>query len=986
MGLPHNLRPPGLPRRVIDRRRLNDLYAELLGDHQGAVVVAAAGSGKTVQAQLFARCWGLPLAWLTLDSGDASPSRLLSRIALALSPFVPDEPNLVEAGLQAGQQNEEVAVTLVEAVAEQELLLVVDDCETATSEPGVGSILGACLRYAPGGLQIMLLGREDFPLAVSRLILEGRVAKVTDDDLRLTIDEAEELLATRRNDVCAGEVMKVTEGWVAGVAFWPAGVHTRERSVDLINYMCGEILDRLPADEQQFLLDTSILQTVTPVSAAVLCGHDIAEVWRKVAAHHLPATTAADASVVYHPVFRSFLRDQLEQRCPTRVVSLSRRYADHLAATAHYEEATEIYLSINEPDLAAATAEASLDVLYERADWTVLMRWLEAIGDDRIRPRPRLVGAQIRALHGTRRFDDARRVISEYDRFGQLRLATEADPGLLATAGWAMQNLPAEARRLLDTYNGDFRTEAVRFLIAATTDIDPAVPPSGSGWADMERIVTWSLLAQGRLADVLRIIPHPGEGPVVNPNLILVLILRGDLEEARRLFDRIPLEIRGRAQSHFTEAWLLLAEGDAQGALKASESAITESRQTGFAMTPLYRLFSARALLTVGHVDDAIGVLQEVMQQVHAQGDRFLLEWAQSLTGLGYLQRGELDRARLVLAEAVRSMQRSHRYLMLPVAATYLSEVEAQLGNAEAGHELAALAYEIAEKTGALQFFIGALKETPSVLGREIADDLTNHKWRRLVISKSARVNHPRDSDAPRLIVDIQPFGPDRDIVVDGRPLNVGRFKIIELAAYMVLHPNGVERGQLQRQLFPNVDQRRGGNHFRQIAHKLHEVTGLRLERDKRGDLHWPAGVNVDSADTRFERLVDEASSAIGDERRERLEAALALARGDYLEKSDLPWAEQRRYQIDVIREEALLEVTRLCLDAGAYARAREHAERLLLINAYCDEAYRLLIDIERRIGTESSSRAVYRRGLQALRDLGLPAEGAGALLDRPPH
>jgi tetratricopeptide (TPR) repeat protein len=172
----------------------------------------------------------------------------------------------------------------------------------------------------------------------------------------------------------------------------------------------------------------------------------------------------------------------------------------------------------------------------------------------------------------------------------------------------------------------------------------------------MERLVSWSLLAQGRLEEMLRIIPHPGEGPVVNPNLILAVILRGDIEEGRRLFDRIPLEIRGPAQSYFTEAWLLMAEGDAEGALQVSESAITESRQTGFGLTPLYRLFSARALLTLGQVDDAIGVLQEVMYTVHAQGDRFLLEWAQSLTGLGYLQRGELEGASLMLAEAVRSM------------------------------------------------------------------------------------------------------------------------------------------------------------------------------------------------------------------------------------------------------------------------------------------------------------------------------------------
>jgi two-component SAPR family response regulator len=162
----------------------------------------------------------------------------------------------------------------------------------------------------------------------------------------------------------------------------------------------------------------------------------------------------------------------------------------------------------------------------------------------------------------------------------------------------------------------------------------------------------------------------------------------------------------------------------------------------------------------------------------------------------------------------------------------------------------------------------------------------------------------------------------------------------------------------------------------------MHEVTGLRLGRDDAGLIQWPEGVSVDSVDARFERLVAEANVITGRERRIRLEESLRLVTGDYLAKSDLPWAENRRYQIDVIREEALVELISLCVDSGDYVDVREYAEQLLAINAYCDEAYRRLIQVEQAIGTEAAARAAYRRGLRALQDLGLPPERASKLLE----
>ncbi len=57
-------------------------------EHEALVVFATAGSGKTIQAQMFASREKWPLAWLTLDGADRSPSRMLSYLARALRPHV----------------------------------------------------------------------------------------------------------------------------------------------------------------------------------------------------------------------------------------------------------------------------------------------------------------------------------------------------------------------------------------------------------------------------------------------------------------------------------------------------------------------------------------------------------------------------------------------------------------------------------------------------------------------------------------------------------------------------------------------------------------------------------------------------------------------------------------------------------------------------------------------------------------------------------
>jgi hypothetical protein len=826
-----------------------------------------------------------------------------------------------------------------------------------------------------------MLSRQELPPAIARLVVEGRIAKVTDRDLNLTRPEAAALLAARGHEASVGEALDAAGGWVTGIVLWSGEAAAGRGIEDLTTFLRQEVLDRLGEDEQRFLLDTSILRSVSLQAATAISGDDIGPVWRKLVDHALPATTTGDGSLVYHPVFRSFLLEQLRARDPARLTSLQRSYAAYLMTSAQYEESTEEYLALGDLDTAAESAELSLEGMYVRADWPAIVRWLDALGEGRTHGSPRLLAARLRALHGSRRYEETRRLLREGERQGWFRLATDADPDLLGSMVWVMQNEPAEAIRLLNTYRGDYRTDAARFMIAACSGVEPAVPPRGAGWADMEGLMMWGLFIQGRVADVTRSAEPDGDSPLVDTTVLLALISKGDLDEADRVWARVPEQIRCRAPTLFARSWLLHAHGDNLGALASVTAALTESRHSGLGLDTVYLVFSARILQCLGRLDEAGQVLTEVMPTIESQGKRFLMEWAQTLIGFDHLQRGELRRAELVLHEAITAMRRSGRLLFLPMAGVYLSGVQARLGHVDAAADAAAWALDTAERTGAFHWLTAALSEVPEVASRQASAGGRTSPWQQLAAQSSATTS-PARQVAPGIVsVELRSFGSHPDLLLDGTPLHIGRLKVIELVAYMALHPGGTGRLELQEQLFPGVDLPRGANHFRQIAHKLQRFTGIRLSRGEGGEIRWPDYVRLESADGRFEQLLSVGLTAAPAERLDRLRTALAIADGEYLEKSDLLWAAQRRLEIGAVREEALRLAMSLSTDLGDYDGARELAELLLQLNSLSREAFGALVEVEQVIGTEASTMAVYRRATCAFEELALSPEEIRDLL-----
>jgi len=285
--------------------------------------------------------------------------------------------------------------------------------------------------------------------------------------------------------------------------------------------------------------------------------------------------------------------------------------------------------------------------------------------------------------------------------------------------------------------------------------------------------------------------------------------------------------------------------------------------------------------------------------------------------------------------------------------------------------------------TRTFSILVQAVRLFPDVQRRQLARSPDDSRWRRLVVTPSVRRRLPAvQPETTSATLVLQPFGRERDLIVDGKAVKVGRMKILELVACLALHPRGIDRFELQRRLFPEADQRNGGNHFRQITHKLRHTSGVNIKRT--GNLILlPGSLAFTANDVESERILDSASAFSGQERRARLEAGLALACGAYLEGSSLPWVEERRNYLDLVYEEARLELATLYLELGEPDAARAMCETVLETNRYSDPAYRILVGIERKVGSESSVLAMYRRATEALTELGLQPGDARRLLQR---
>jgi LuxR family maltose regulon positive regulatory protein len=368
------------------------------------LVSAPAGYGKTTLVAHWLHDVPRPFVWLTLDANDNDPARFLAYLLAALQAIDPRIGRAVEPMLATPQPPppESVLTVLINDIAatEEPFVLVLDDYHLI-STLAIHEPLAFLLDHQPTSMHLIIATREDPPLPLSRWRARGQMSEIRQADLQFSLAETSDFLqrvmhlALSSDDVAA--LQRRTEGWIAGLQLTALSMQGRveiHRLVEsftgshryILDYLIEEVFQQQPADTQNFLLSTSVLDRMS----VSLCD-DLTE--RDDSDEMLRALEQANLFLIpldesrqwyrYHHLFADLLRHRLALVTGEEsVAQLHRKASQWYEDNGYPGDAIDHALSAHDWQCAAALISEVAGSLLKRGETTTLLRWFQALPDD----------------------------------------------------------------------------------------------------------------------------------------------------------------------------------------------------------------------------------------------------------------------------------------------------------------------------------------------------------------------------------------------------------------------------------------------------------------------------------------------------------------------------------------------------------------------------------------------------------------------------
>ncbi len=340
------IQPPQARASLIARANLEHRLGAALASRRLTLVCAPAGFGKTaaLTRQLGQLSADTTLAWIGADVDD-DLHRFLRCLFAALEPYdlpwrvAPDA--LVSAAVNSRDARREVAAAVLNTFAgsEQSRGLVIIDDAHRIADPAVFEFLDLMLDRLPAHWGLVVSSRFDPPLALARLRALDELAEFRQAELRFARDEVVALLAASDARADAGQLLRRTAGWAAGLRLAVNAVRhghanlAEARRVDrhVFDYLAAEVLDGMDEELREFLLGCSVLPELTASRCAAVTGNERAahlldEIERL--GLFVSVIDAPEPTLMLNDLFRDCLAEQLQRTRPDCLPALLRRAAD----------------------------------------------------------------------------------------------------------------------------------------------------------------------------------------------------------------------------------------------------------------------------------------------------------------------------------------------------------------------------------------------------------------------------------------------------------------------------------------------------------------------------------------------------------------------------------------------------------------------------------------------------------------------------------
>ncbi len=390
---------PSLQTNWVKRERLigklNECFSAKL-----TIVSAPAGFGKTTLLSEWIEQSKNKVGWVSLDGGDNDPKRFLTYCIAALQRVQPDFGENSESLIQSPQQvsPESIITTFINEINEslKESVLILDDYHLIDS-PEVHQSLSFFIEHLPRNLHLIVSGRHDPPIPLSRLRARKQLLEVRESDLRFTTEETIRFFKTTMSlELSKDDVETLeerTEGWIAslqlaGIAMQGGNdIHKfisdfKGSHSYIVDYLTEEVLNHLDASMQEFLLYTSILSRFnSSLCDAVTRGFGSQEVidYLNKAKLFLVPLDEDKQWFRYHHLFGDLLKYRLKQLFPDVITVLHERASKWFEENGFTEEAINHALSAENVERAADLIEAAAVPTLVNAELTTLRSWANKI-------------------------------------------------------------------------------------------------------------------------------------------------------------------------------------------------------------------------------------------------------------------------------------------------------------------------------------------------------------------------------------------------------------------------------------------------------------------------------------------------------------------------------------------------------------------------------------------------------------------------------
>ncbi|MFT3815362.1 MAG: LuxR C-terminal-related transcriptional regulator [Acidovorax sp.] len=417
--------PPAAPAAQVIRQAVADRL-RAAATARVVIVRAAAGFGKTtVMLQHRARleAAGVATAWLTLDSADNDPARLIAGVDMALQAIVGQGEGLRADEQPVPRTVGELALQVTDSLAQhpEPFAFFLDDFEALQEPAAIAWVrqLIDHLPHQPGGGQLVIGSRNAPDLKLGRLHARGQMLEVDAEALRFSEAETGQFFhAARAVPLAVDEVRRLhrkTEGWPAALWLASAALERGASPADFVaqfsgssravaDYLADDVLARQSEPVRRFLLHTSILRYLSPsLCAALLPGADCEAMLQQLEAASLIAPMESEGCTWrYHSLIAGFMKAQLEREAPEELPRL------HLAAARWYLAQARPVPAIDHAIAGGHTALV-LQWLAEHAPpllaqgrMRLLTRWFDALPDGALHGHLPLQAIRIWALNFTR--------------------------------------------------------------------------------------------------------------------------------------------------------------------------------------------------------------------------------------------------------------------------------------------------------------------------------------------------------------------------------------------------------------------------------------------------------------------------------------------------------------------------------------------------------------------------------------------------------